>query len=259
MCKENYKLTFEKYFSKENECDIDVHDYQKVTEKGEKFNGPSFVDETRKDLSSNDTVCYKKSNVNLSENGLSLKAVNENGIYCGAHVTLKDKSFGNGYLEVKAKLPPIMPAIAPKISLRGEQQNCFFSIDFVQVLGLKGKNECALKAAFLTEGVYKPINFLYSHNNSWPTLYPPFESEELLSEGWHTFGFEKDDEFATFYVDGNEYCKVDLDTPIFKVFTNETILDFSLNIGLRETEEINEDTVLPCEMLIEYVKFYERG
>jgi acyl-CoA synthetase (AMP-forming)/AMP-acid ligase II len=129
----------------------------------------------------------------------------------------------------------------------------------LSVLGLKGKNECALKAAFLTEGVYKPINFLYSHNNSWPTLYPPFESEELLSEDWHIFGFERDDEFATFYVDGNEYCKVDLDTPIFKVFTNEAILDFSLNIGLRETEEINENTILPCEMLIEYVKFYERG
>ena len=104
MCKENCKLSFEKCFSGENAADfVEIHEYEAATEKGEKHIGPSFVDETRKDLSKGDSVCYKKRNVTLSENCLCLKADCVNGAYSGAHATLQNKSFGNGYLEAKAK------------------------------------------------------------------------------------------------------------------------------------------------------------
>ena len=260
MCKENFKLSFEQYFSDENSLSvIEANDSRLTTEENEKHIGPSFVDDIRRDLSSNDTVFYKKNNVSIVNGCLCIKATNEDNVYYGAQAFLKEKKFGNGYLEVKAKLPKAIPSVTPKISLKGEKPNCLFCIDFAQVLGIKGKNECAMNSAFLTEGKYKKMQMIYSNNNTWPTLYPPFGSEELLSEDWHTFGFEKDEEFAVFYVDGNEYCKIDLDNPVFMVFKGETMLDFSVSVGLRETEAADENTILPCEMLIEYVKFYERG
>lgn len=255
--KENVSLSYEKTFTEKNSEQLfDILEYAEFTKEGVKYSGPAFVDDTRKDLSDTEKVVYKKENAYLENGFLVLRATESNGVNAGAHIKFKDRKFGNGYIEIKAKLPKTMAGITPKASLCAKKRGCEYSIDFLQVLGIKGKNECSMKSSFATDGKDFSINYLYSQDYSWPTLYPA--DENLLDEHWHTFGFEKDTEFAVFYVDGNEYCKVDLDTPVFNVFSGESTLEFSLNIGLRETEAPNEETVLPCEMLVEYIKFYER-
>lgn len=160
-------------------------------------------------------------------------------------------------MEVKAKFPPFSPGVWPKMTLKGEKGVVVTETDFAQIMGIRGKNACTLTASYFNDVSLKSVNYLYSRDNAWPRFYPDALSEEKFSEGWHVFGYQQTDTDAVFYVDGIVFSRVDIDHPVFAPFGNEGELILSISVGMPRIEAPDQNTLVPCEMQIEYVKFYE--
>lgn len=259
--KNGYSLCFEKKFSADTlEKDVTVLEFKKETEKQKISNGPSFVDETKKILNESDYVHYKKENVSANENALVLSATNNGDVYYGSAVSVNGVKIKRGLVEVDVQFPAYMPGVWPRLTLKGKNGTIDTYINFAQIMGVAGKNLCSMEAEYLDNGEWPfKQNFLHSHRGEWPTSYPEKESEELLSEGTHTFGVELSNEHITYYADGNEYCKIHIDNPVFEVFNCEHELVFYLTVGDSETEAPDENTLLPCEMLIKGIRIYGEG
>lgn len=260
MVKENYTITFEKYF--QNPCDLEGWSVMEFSEIFTNSNVvgevvPTHVDDGEKDVSDGGVIRYKEENV-LCENGnLVLKATYENGRFIGSMVKCNTRKFGNGYFEVKAKFPPYLPGVWPKMTIKAGGGKTVTEIDFAQIMGIRGKNACTLSATYFNGPVCKNINYLYSPNKVWPRYYPEIDSPELLPEGFHIFGFEKTDRDVIFSIDDIVFSKIDIDNPVFECFKPEGELILSVGVGYPRIEAPSLDTFTPCEMQVEYIKFYE--
>lgn len=260
MPRKNYKLTFEKYFQKSSDLDcFEIMEFSEVFKNSNVMGQvvPSHVDDAEKDVSEGGVIRYKKKNV-LCENGnLVLKATCQDSKFIGSMVKCSTRKFGNGYFEIKAKYPPFTPGVWPRMTIKAGGDKTVTEIDFAQVMGIRGKNACTLSATYLNGTVCKNINYLYSPNNVWPRYYPEIDSPELLSEGFHILGFEKTDRDVVFSVDGIVFSRIDIDNPVFECFKPEGELILSVGVGYPRIEAPTLDTFAPCEMQIEYIKFYE--
>ncbi len=260
MIKENYKLTFEKYFQNPSDLDgWDVMEFSEFFVNNNPVTGivPTHVDDGEKDVSDGGEVQYVKKNVYIEKERLILQADKNQKGYAGAMIKCNSRKFGNGLLEVKAKFPPFSPGVWPKMALKGKNGGVVTEIDFAQIMGIRGKNACTLTASHFDGTFLKSMNYLYSRDNAWPRFYPDALSEEKLSDGWHVFGYEQTDMDAVFYVDGIEFSRIDIDHPVFAAFGTEGELILSIAVGMPRIEAPDENTILPCSMQVEYIKFYE--
>lgn len=256
----NYKLTFEEYFKGGSDnyeiIEVDELDTEKVTT-GDVM--PDFVKISDEIHRGETYVRFIKDNVKFKDGKLALYATKDNLGYAGGAVKYTGRRFGKGLLEVKAKMPATMPGIWTRIFING--QNGFAGTDeiFAQIKGIndKGKNSFALWAYFTDSyGIHKN-EYLHSGYQRWPSFYPTMDTDEPLSEGYHVYGYEKTDIDLIFYMDGVECFRIDISHPMFTVFDCDGILNFSLGANLPRTEACNDETILPCCMEVEYVKFYE--
>jgi beta-glucanase (GH16 family) len=257
---EKYTLTFEEYFKnggKDYEIvEIDELEVDK-TSKGDVM--PDFV-KISDEIHRGDTyVRFIKDNVKFQDGKLALYATKDDIGYAGGAVKYKGRRFGKGLLEVKAKMPATMPGIWPKIFINGKNKNTFTDEIFAQIKGINdgGKNSFALWAYYTDAYGEHKNEYLHSGYQRWPSFYPTMDTDEPLSEGYHVYGYEKTDIDAIFYMDGKECFRIDISHPMFTVFDCDGELNFSLGANLPRTEACCDETILPCAMEVEYVKFYE--
>ncbi|MBE6750006.1 MAG: glycosyl hydrolase family protein [Ruminococcaceae bacterium] len=256
-----YKLTFEENF--ENVSSgweiVESSETVKNDTKSDRLTKLLFFDEKEREISGDIVARYSKENVSFEKGKLILKADKENEGFSGSAIKYTGRKFGKGLLEVKAKLPKNMPGIWPKIYLQLQNKIASASVEFAQVKGIehKGKIFFEMQAYCDTEHGRRGNKYLHSGLRNWPSFYPPLESDDTLSDDWHIFGYEQTNTEGIFYVDGIECLRIDISHPIFVVFDAEGELNISLGINRPEIEPCDENTKLPCEIIIEYVKFYE--
>lgn len=260
MAKENYKLVYENFFQNPSDLkDWEIMDYRETFINSNPVSGivPTHVDDGEKDVSDGGIVRYKEQNVTVENGNLVLKVTKEGDAFIGSMIKHTGRKFGNGYMEIRAKFPPFSAGVWPKMTLKGEKEGVITETDFAQIMGVRGKNACSLIAHYYNGVSLKTLNYLYSPSNAWPRYFPDIESSELLSEDWHVFGYEQTDTDAIFTVDGIEFSRIDIDHPVFGAFGNQGELILSVSVGIPKIEAPNETTIAPCEMQVEYVKFYE--
>ncbi len=253
------KLIFENTFKSEKDLENwEIKEFNEIFKGKEPVTDimPTHVDDGEKEPTVGGTVNYLKKNVYIKDSNLCLAATKDENGYFGAMLSLKNRKFGKGYLEVKAKFPPFSNSVWPKMSLVNKDGKVTAEKDFAQIMGIKGKNACTLIATYFDGSFYKNINYLYSANNAWPRFYPDADSPELLSEGYHIFGIEQTETDLVFYVDSIEFSRIDIACPVFSVFNNESTLNLSISVGMPKIEAPDETTIVPCEMQVEYVRFY---
>ncbi|MBR4305817.1 MAG: family 16 glycosylhydrolase [Ruminiclostridium sp.] len=253
------KLIFENTFTKDKDLENwEIKEYNEIFKGKEPVTDiiPTHVDDGEKEPTVGGTVSYVAKNVYIKDNNLCLAATNDENGYYGAMMSLKDKKFGKGYLEVKAKFPPFSNGVWPKMSLVNKDGFITTENDFAQIMGIRGKNACTLLATFYDGDVYKSVNYLYSVNNAWPRFYPDAMSSELLSEGYHIFACEQTETDLAFYVDGIEFSRIDIACPVFAPFNCDGTLNLSIAVGMPKIEAPDETTIAPCEMQVEYIRFY---
>ncbi len=257
----NYKLTFEEYF-KNGSSNWEIIESEEVVKNKPKAKNetvPAFVVNAEENFREEVVVRSTKENVSFEDGKLVIKAVEEADGYAGGAVRYMGRKFGKGLIEVKAKFPENMPGVWPKMYLKVANKNAFGNVEFAQVKGLvnKGKDFLELIAYFTDDYGTHTNRYLHSGFQRWPSYYPPFESEEKLSADWHVFGYEQTDIDGIFYIDGQEIMRFDIDHPMFLVFAGEGELNICLDINRPQTEACDENTILPCQMEVEYIKFYE--
>ncbi len=255
------KLIFENTFSTEKDLDNwEVMEFSEVFKGKEPVTGivPTHVDDGEKAPTNGGAVKYEKKNVTIKDNRLCLAAENNNGDLSGAMIKYNGRKFGKGYMEIKAKFPTFSKGIWPKMTLTAKNGFVTTDIDFAQVMGIRGKNACSLIATFFDGSFYKTINYLYNNNPTyaWPRFYPPLDCDELLSEGYHIFGCERTETDLAFFIDSIEFCRIDISHPIFCAFDTEGELILSISAGMPKIEAVDETSVFPSEMQVEYVRFY---
>ncbi|MBE6740033.1 MAG: glycosyl hydrolase family protein [Ruminococcaceae bacterium] len=251
------KLIFENTFKNENDlANWEIMEFSEIFKGKEPVTGivPTHVDDGEKAPTKDGIVKYEKKNVTVSD-GLLHLSVDKTA---GAMIKYKGGKFGKGYLEVKAKFPPFSKSVWPKMSLVGKNGYISTEVDFAQVMGIRGKNACTLIATYYDGSFYKTMNHLYNTNPTyaWPRFYPDAFTDELLSEGWHIFGCEQTDTDLAFFIDGIDFCRIDISHPIFKAYDTEGELVLSISSGMPKIEAPDETTLYPSEMQVEYVRFY---
>lgn len=260
MQNENYKLTFEKYFRSSADLEgWEIMDFSESFINNNPVTGivPTHVDDGEKFEFNGGAVRYKKENLCVKDNCLVLGADKDLNGFTGAMIKCTCRRFGKGYLEIKGKFPAFSKGIWPKMTLKNKDKNVVSEIDFAQIMGIRGKNACSLIATYFDGESFNCVNYLYSAKNLWPRYYPPIESPELFGEGFHIFGFERTDSDLAFSVDGIEFSRIDLLALAFAPFRAESELYLSVSAGLPRIELPDENTTVPCDMQVEYIKFYE--
>lgn len=251
------RIVFENTFKSEKDLENwQLMEFSEIFKGKEPVTGivPTHVDDGEKAPAKGGTVKYEKKNVKIEDSLLKL-CVDRNA---GAMIKYKGRLFGKGYMEIKAKFPPFSKSIWPKMSLVGKNGNVTTEVDFAQVMGIRGKNACTLICTYFDGSFYKTLNHLYNNNPTyaWPRFYPDAFSDELLSEDWHIFGCEQSETDLAFFIDGIEFCRIDISHPVFKAYDTEGELTLSISSGMPKIEEPDETTVYPSEMQVEYVRFY---
>lgn len=259
----NYKLTFEENFKNgsSNWEIIETNEVVKNKPKAKNETVPAFVSNSDEKFREEVVVKNIKENVSFEDGKLVIKAIEQEDGYAGGAVRYTGRKFGKGLIEVKAKFPKNMPGVWPKMFLKVANKNAFGNVEFAQVKGLvnKGKLFYSLYAYFTDENGLHRNEYLHSGFQRWPSYYPPFESEEKLGEDWYVFGYEQTDIDGIFYVNGEEIMRFDIDHPMFLVFAGDGELNIRLDINRPRTEACDENTILPCQMEVEYIKFYEEA
>jgi beta-glucanase (GH16 family) len=253
------KLIFENTFKNENDlANWEIKEFSEVFKGKEPVTDivPTHVDDGEKEPTVGGTVKYLKNNVCIKDERLCLAATKDQDGYFGAMMSLKDRKFGKGRLEVKAKFPTFSNSVWPKMSLVGKNGKITTETDFAQIMGNRGKNACTLIATFFDGSYYKSLNYLYSATNAWPRFYPDAESDELLSEGYHIFAVEQTETDLAFFVDDVEFSRIDIACPVFAPFDTEGTLNLSISVGMPKIEAPDETTIAPCEMQVEYIRLY---
>lgn len=255
------KLIFENTFSTEKDLENwEIMEFSEIFKGKEPVTGiiPAHVDDGEKDNGRSGEVKYAKKNVKIKENTLCLTTSKDGDDISGAMIKYKGRRFGKGYMEIKAKFPPFSNGIWPKMSLNSKNGYITTENDFAQIMGIRGRNACTLIATFFDGSFYKTKNYLYNTNPTygWPRFYPPMDKDELLSEGYHVFGCEQTETDLAFFIDGTEFCRIDISHPIFSAFDTECDLILSISAGMPKIEAVDETSIFPSEMQVEYVRFY---
>lgn len=206
---------------------------------------------------------FSSGNIKVTKDGLVITGSAGEGGYEVGKATLGKFSYAYGYLEVEATLPAFQKGVWPVFAVEADEDEEFRIVfDEIAVQGDMGKNACNLSLSFYN----KRYDHVVNHNflggktgNGFPRFYPDIASEEKLPEGRHVFGFEWDRKFATFSVDGTEYCKIDISDRAFLIYSQPILCHpvVTLSIGAAQIEGPDETLALPTSFTIHSYRLYQ--
>ena len=169
--------------------------------------------------------------------------------YTSARLNTKGKfSFKYGYIEMRAILPEgqgIWPAFW-MMGNSGSWPECG-EIDIMEMIG--GQNREDTVHGTVHWGSTNPYNHM-SYGLS--TV-----SEDDLSEGFHTYAVEWDESTIKWYLDGKQFCVIDISGEQFSMFRQEFYILVNLAVGGDWPGSPNASTVFPQKYVIDYIRVYQ--
>ena len=169
--------------------------------------------------------------------------------YTSARLNTKGKfSFKYGYIEMRAILPEgqgIWPAFW-MMGNKGSWPACG-EIDIMEMIG--GSNREDTVHGTVHWGTSSPYNHM-SYGLSTT-------SKEDLSEGFHTYGVEWTESYIKWYLDGKQFCVIDITGEQFSMFKQEFYILVNLAVGGDWPGSPNSSTVFPQQYVIDYIRVYQ--
>lgn len=164
-----------------------------------------------------------------------------------------------GYAEIRAKLPLAGPGRWPGFWMccpryDGSGGRC--EVDVFEGFGSDAEIACNLHG-WWWDPVYKAshhINYL-DGRKGYPKKHR-LPDGALYSDDYHTIGYEWTPKVAQFLVDGEPYCTVDIDNPVFAAFHQPIYFIISMAFGLKHIA-MPVPTDVPCEYYIDYIRLYQ--
>lgn len=199
-------------------------------------------------------------NVTLENSNLVIRGrIEENGDYTSGMIkTDKLFCFKYGYCEIRAKLPIKGPGRWPGFWLCEPpypNKGAGAEIDVLEMFGDDAYIACNIHAwwkdAFYSG--HHHINYLDGQGYPKKKALP---GGALYSEDYHTIGFEWTPEIMQFLVDGEPYCTVRIDTPIFATCHKPLYVILSMAFGLKHLNA-PVDNGTPTEYFIDYIRLYQ--
>ena len=239
----NYRLVFEDNFDAEK-LDTDIwtpFDYADNTRDGKK-------------------AWRKPENVTLENGNLVIRGkILENGDYTSGMIkTNKHMAYKYGYAEIRAKMPiggkgvwPGFWMCAPQYPGRGAMPE----IDVLEMFGDDSYIACNLHSWWWDKEIngHRHINYLDGQGYPKTKRLP---GGAKFSEDYHTIGYEWTSELVQFLVDGEPYCTVKINNPMFSVFHEPIyfILSMAYRLPFLSAPENNG---VPVEYMIDYIRLYQ--
>lgn len=199
-------------------------------------------------------------NVSIENGNLVIRGrIEENGDYTSGMIKT-DKSFcyKYGYAEIRAKLPTHGPGRWPGFWLCEPHfpgKGAGAEIDVLEMYGDDSYITCNIHSwwrdSFNPQGHH--INYLGMEG--YPgTKYVPDGSK--YSDDYHTFGFEWTPEVIQFSLDGEPYCTVNINNPIYAFCHKPLFFIISMAYGLKHIGKPIDDGT-PVEYFIDYIRLYQ--
>ncbi len=202
----------------------------------------------------------KRENCTVEDSNLVIRAkIEENGDYSSGMLRGNGHlAYKYGYAEIRAKLPKGGPGIWPgfwmcRPNFDGMAQGSP-EIDVFEMFGDDSYIACNIHSWWHGEKGSGHINYL--DGQGYPKkIYLPDGAK--FSDDYHTIGYEWTPKLVAFYVDGEPYCTVRVDNPVFK-FTDQPIyFIISMAFGLKHVAKPDENRTEPIEYFIDYIRLYQ--
>ena len=238
--------------------------YKRVWE--DHFDGPK-IDEGYWDISHYNVPGHekrpawrKRDNCSVKDSMLIIKAtIEENkdsasGMLRGnGHLAYK-----YGYAEIRAKMPKGGPGIWPGFWMCRPEYKGMPSggpeIDVFEMFGDDSYLACNLHSWWSDEQGVRHINYLDGQGYPKKAYLP---NGAKFSDDFHTIGYEWTPELVAFFVDGEPYCTVRIDNPVFAVFQEPIYFIISMAFGLVFTAKPDDDRTEPIEYIVDYIRLYQ--
>lgn len=239
----NYKLVWEDHFEG-NELDPGIWDVKHLRQEGHDGKG----------------AWRKPENVTVENSNLVIRArMLPDGDYSSGMVrTDKALAYKYGYAEIRAKLPKGGPGIWPGFWMCAPVfPNCgpMPEIDVFEMFGDDSYIACNIHA-WWKENIYGTrLHINYLDGQGYPKkIY--LKDGSKFSDDYHTIGYEWTPELVQFLVDGEPYCTVTTDNPIFQFVNNPIYIIISMAYGLPFLKPPVQNGE-PVEYFIDYIRLYQ--
>ncbi|MEE0945536.1 MAG: glycoside hydrolase family 16 protein [Acutalibacteraceae bacterium] len=184
--------------------------------------------------------------------------------------TMETMNFKYGYVEMRAKLPfrhGAWPSFWMKSNTPFKKAHYMAEIDIFEVFS-SDRNVVSNLHKWVTSTIHV---MLPGGEGSLKRAYT-FENYENLNDEYHTYGFEWDEKYMSFYVDDEMYTRFPIDESgefgeetikgmegfhdfAYIIFNNEI---FTQGRSWRPEEYVlKEDDEMPIDYYIDYVRFYQ--
>ena len=192
-----------------------------------------------------------KENIYIENNQLHIRAKVESyggKDYTSARITTKHTfHFTYGYIETKIKLP-IGKGIWPAFWMLGGNLDEIDWPSCGEIDILETKND--------EKRIYNTVHWKNEENNEYNKYSLNREIENF--EEFHKYGAEWTDKEIIMYVDDLEYFRIDLNGVKSTAFQKPFYLLLNLAVGGNFPASDIDKTVFPLEMIIDYIKIYQK-
>ncbi len=242
----NYKLVWEDHFDKEA---IDPG-YWDVLH----YNVPGHEERP---------AWRKRENCTVENSNLVIRGkIEENGDYSSGMLRGHGHlAYLYGYAEIRAKMPLGGPGIWPGFWLVRPQYNNQWmtttsEIDVLEMFGDDSYLACNIHSWWTDPEAKDRKHVNYLDGQGYPKkIYLPDGAK--FSEDYHTIGYEWTPDIVAFYVDGEPYCTIRVDNPVFRFIHQPMYFILSMAFGLKHVAKPDEDRTEPIEYFIDYIRLYQ--
>lgn len=202
----------------------------------------------------------KRENCSVKDSMLTIKAtIEENGDYASGMLRGNGHlAYKYGYAEIRAKLPKGGPGIWPGFWMCRPNYEGMPSggpeVDVFEMFGNDAYIACNLHSWWSSETGGGHIS--YMDGQGYPKKYS-FPDGSKFSDDFHTIGYEWTPELVAFFVDGEPYCTVRIDNPIFAVFQDPIYFIISMAFGLKHVSKPDDNRTEPIEYIVDYIRLYQ--
>ncbi len=205
-------------------------------------------------IANNELQCYndREKNSYMDSDCLVIEAHKEemNGFaYTSARLNTKGKfSFKYGYVEMRAILPDGQ-GIWPAFWMMGESYSwpACGEIDIMEKIGGSGREDTVHGTVHW--GTSNPYNHMQYGLST--------VSKEDLSEGFHTYAVEWTENEIKWFLDGRQFCVIDISGDQFSMFKQEFYILINLAVGGDWPGSPNATTKFPQQYIIDYIRVYQ--
>lgn len=202
----------------------------------------------------------KPENCTLEDGNLVIRGkIEENGDYTSGMInTAQAFSYQYGYCEIRAKLPLAGPGRWPGFWMCCPQhpgRKAGSEIDIFEMFGDDTFIACNVHEWWHDEcgAGNHHINFLDGQNYPKKIVLP---DGKKFSDDFHTIGYEWTPELVAFFVDGEPYCTIRVDNPVYKFVDQPVYFIISMAYGLKHLKQPLENST-PVEYYIDYIRLYQ--